>query len=228
MIRNVTENIKLISHIYSHLGIRVLSGDVDMVKWFYASAWKESPPVIRTIRALQVCLTAKEIELDESGIYSKKFLYYWGMINLGEVSNLITKELETAQICFEKTQEEFPQVQARMAFIKLLNSKDPAESEDNVIMIDLIRQWAGKHDLFSMIIIAKIVFYGFLKENRLDDDKLPIRLYQLLELPCQKGHPVAIRFWNEILDYINPLAAMDMRIDKAMMDGDILYDFMHD
>ena len=223
MERYATEDIKLISHLYSHLGYRVLSGDVDAVKWFYASAWQESPPLIRTIRALQMCLTEKEIELDELGIFGKEFLYYWGMINLGEVSNLIIKNTGTAQICFEKTHEEFPQVQARMAFIKLLNSTEPAESEDNVIMIDAIRQWAGKHDLFSMIIIAKIVFYGFLNEDRLDGDKLPIILYQLLELPCQKGHPVAIRFWNEILDCINPSEAMD-RVSKVKIDGNVLYD----
>lgn len=224
MIR-IVEDIAQISFFYSYLANCILRGNVEAVKWIYGNAWKESPPLIKTISTLQEILTADVIEKDTGGIYSNEFLYYWGMINIGELSKLIVKDLATAGICFSKIQKVCPKVRPRLAFIELLDTDEPAKSDDNVARINVLQQWAGKQDFFSMIIIAKILFSRYLEEGQADNGELPIRLCRLLAPPCQKGHPVAIRFWNEVIDYINPPVAMDMQISESRMDEDVLYDF---
>lgn len=224
MIR-IMEDIAQVSCFYSYLANCILLGDVEAVKWLYGNAWKESPPLTRTISTLQEILTADVIEKDTEGIYSNEFLYYWGMINIGELSKLIVKDLEAAESCFSKIKEVCPKVRSRLAFIGLLNTDEPAKSDVNVARSNIIQQWAGKQDIFSIIIIAKILFFKYLEEGQADNGELPIRLCRLLALPCQKGHPVAIRFWNEVIDYINPLSGTDMRIDESRINGDILYDF---
>ena len=225
MIRQVTEDNNKISYLYSHLGYRALSGDVEAVKWFYANAWREIPPLIRTLSTLQECLTASEIKKSAGETYCDEFLYYWGMINIGEVSDLIFKDLGTAEFCFKKIEQIVPKAESRLAFIKLLKTDEQRKSDSNMTRLEVLRHWGIKQDFFSMIAIAKIIFQGFLEEDHLDNGELPMRLCRLLALPCQKGHPVAIRFWNEVIDYINPPAAMDMRISESKMDGDVLYDF---
>lgn len=118
-----------------------------------------------------------------------------------------------------------------------MSSDEPAKSEDNVKRIDTLRRWAGKQDLFSRIVLARIVFDQFLveaEEKNLDlsckasDEnerlELPIKVIQLLQLPCSLHHPVAVRFWNEIMDYIGSVPAMDMKISETCMNENILYD----
>lgn len=225
MIRQVTEDIDKINYLYSHLGYRVLSGDVEAVKWFYVNAWREIPPLLRTLSTLQECLTASEIKEDTKGTYCDEFLYYWGMINIGEVSDLIFKDLGTAEFCFKKIERIVPKAESRLAFIKLLKTDEQRKSDSNMTRLEVLRHWGIKQDFFSMIVIAKIIFQGFLEEYHPDNGELPMRLCRLLAIPCQKGHPVAIHFWNEVIDYINPPAAMDMRMDKSRIDGDVLLDF---
>lgn len=213
--------------IYSYLGRQILSGNTEAVKWIYGNAWKESPPLIETVRMLQECLTSSEIQKN-IGKYNNKFLYYWGMLNLGEVSNLIFRDLGTAEICLKKVKKVFPNAEARLAYIKLLKSNEPPKCESNVMRLDTLRRCAAKHDLFSRIVLSKIMFYQFLGEDMEDDSELPIRMYHLLERPCQMGHPVAIRFWNEVLDYTEPSNALEMRINETKIDEEALYDFIHE
>ena len=221
------DDITQISAAYSYLGNNFLSGDVETAKFLYGNAWKESPPLIKTISQLQYCLTAVEIEEDTTGIYGDEFLYYWGMICIGEVSNLISKDLGAAEICFKRIIKTIPKAEARLAFIGMLVSEELNKSERNVARIEILRKWANKKDFFSWIVLSRIIFYQFLKEEQEDGLKLPIRALRLLTLPCQKGHPVAIKFFNEIVGYMAGIGvpnACEKRIDKSFVIADTLYD----
>lgn len=220
-------DIPSVSRLCSFVGRKVLSGNVEAVKGLYGSVWKESIPLIKTITLLQENITAVEIERNEENKYCTEYLYYWGMLCLGEQSTLIVKDLGTARACFEKIAGIIPGTDARLAYIELLRSQEPTKSDNNLERINVLREWAGKGDLFSRIVLAKIIFSHFL-DNRADESsKFPIRILRLLELPCQKGHPVAIRFWNEALDYVNTVtcSVAGLRIEKAKIEASTLYDF---
>ncbi len=217
--------ISQVSTAYSYLGYRFLLGNIEVVKYLYGNYWLESPPLIKTINQLQYCLTAEEIEKDTKGVYCNEFLYYWGMICIGELSGLICKDLETAEMCFKKIMKVVPKVKARLAFIELLKSDATHKSESNVKRLDLLRQSAGNQDLFSSIVLSKITYYSYLTEEQTDNFKMPIRVRNLLEAPCQKGHPVAIKFWNAILDYTGTCEALSMKLDESYINKSILYDY---
>lgn len=223
------EDIVLFGLLYSYLGSKLLQGYIEVVEFLYKYAWKESPPLIRTISQLQEHLTSVEVEDDTEGIYNAKFLYYWGMLCLGESSNLIFKDLGTAETCFLKIKDAVPLAEARLAYINLLRSNEPAKSYNNIARLETLRKWANRHDLFSIIALAKISFYAFLEENREEDQicncGLPLKTLHLLELPCQEGHPVAINFWNRILDDIGTQEAMNSHIPESRIWADILLDF---
>lgn len=210
---------------YSYLGHRVLKGDIEAVKFLYGNAWKESPPLIRTIRELQYRLTAVEIENDTRSMYTNEFLYYWGMVCMGEVSRLVLKDLGTAEICFKNVLKNVPKAKARLAFIKLLVTDAPHKNESNIKSLDILRMWAGKQDLFSRIVLAKIIYFEFLQENQEDNLELPIRALQLLGLPCQLGHPLAIKFCNEMLENTGISKALDMKVSESHIDSCALYDY---
>lgn len=220
-----TKDIALISDIYSYLGKQILSGDIETVKYFYGNGWKESPPLIKAIGLLQDCLTAVEIENNIYGNYCDEFLYYWAMLCIGEQSKLISKDLETAEICLRRVVDRIPKSKARLAFIELMKSDEPARSNLNIERIDILRQWAGKQDLFSRIALSKIIFYQFLNEGQIDNCNLPIKMLWLLESPCKKGHPVAIRFYNEVISCIGIFEAVNMERYKLNINANILYDF---
>lgn len=212
--------------LYSMLGHKILSGDENALEYLYARAWRESPALLRIISLLQQNLTASDIVKAENGRYSTEFYYYWGMLNLGEQSSLISKDTDITQNCFNKIRSVVPQVGARLAYIGLLNSDEPANSDENVRRIDRLRQCAGRQDFFSQIIIAKIIFYHFLDEQENDViSELPLKVWQYLERPCHLGHPVAIRFWNELLTYIGTPEAMNWRLGDIQIREDLLYDF---
>lgn len=218
---NMTMDILRTSRVFSYLGQQFLMGNVDVLKYFYGHIWRESPPLIRTISQLQDCLTSVEIESDTYGTYNKEFLYYWGMICLGEQSSLIIRNLSTANTCFQKVKASIPQAEARLAYIGLLQSTDPTKDDRNVARIDTLRRWACKQDMFSMIVLAKISLYRFLEEGHLDDSELPHQAIRLLELPCSLGHPVAIRLWNQIFTLTgNP----DGLISEVRINEGSLYD----
>lgn len=219
------KNISRISEECSCLGKKVLAGDSEAARELYGSGWKENRALIKTCSYLQDNITAVEIENDDTGIYNDEFMYYWGMTCLGEQSNLIIKDLGTAEICFNKIKKIIPKVEARLAYIQLLKSTVPAKNDINVAKLDVLRKWAGKQDLFSRIILSKICFYEFLHEYHMDYSALPIRVLRLLDLPCQMGHPVAIRFCKEVLAYTGIPAAMDMWLDEANINSDVLYDY---
>ena len=211
--------------LYSMLGHKILSGDEDALEYLYVSAWRESPALLRIISLLQQNLTASDIAKAEDGRYSTKFYYYWGMLNLGEQSSLIFKDTDIAQNCFDKIRKVVPQVDARLAYLGLLNSDEPANSDENIRRIDRLRQCAGRQDFFSQIIIAKIIFYHFIDEQKNDViSELPLKVWQYLERPCYLGHPVAIRFWNELLAYIGTPVAMNRRLRNVQIRADLLYD----
>lgn len=229
-----------ISRKCSWLGDAVLQGNVDALKNIYRIVYQENPAIIEMISLLQNCITSVEIENDHGGIYNPEFLYYWGMTCLGEQSTLVYKNIEVARNCFEKILNTVPIAEARLAYIELLGSDEPAKSESNVKRIDILRRWAGKQDLFSRIVLARIVFDRFLDEAEennlelshkvLDENEkevleLPLRVIQLLQLPCSLRHPVAVRFWNEIMDYIGTVSAMNMMIDATYMNEGVLYDY---
>ncbi len=214
--------------LYSMLGHKILSGDEDALEYLYVRAWRESPALLRIISLLQQNLTASDIAKAEDGRYSTEFYYYWGMLNLGEQSSLIFKDTDIAQNCFNKIRSVVPQVDARLAYIGLLNSDEPANSDENVRRIDRLRQCAaGRQDFFSQIIIAKINFYHFIEEQERNDEisELPTKMWHFLELPCCLGHPVAVRFWNELLAYIGTPEAMNWRLGNIQIRENLLYDF---
>ena len=212
----------IISIMLSYLGHLFLSGNIDSIKYLYRNIWTESPPLLKTISELQGCFTSVEIISDYDKLYSAEFLYYWAMICIGEQSPLIFKDLGTAEACLKKIQHTIPIAEARLAYIELLQSPESARSSENVTRMDVLRRWANKHDLFSRIVLAKITFYSYLEEAETDVHTLPIRVKQLLELPCQQGHPVAIRFWNDICSFIKAPGAM---LNASHVNADVLFDF---
>ncbi len=213
---------------YSYLGFKTINGNVEALKFLYANIQKEDPPVIRTVCQLQECLTSVEIENDTVRIYSDEFLYYWGMVCLGELSRLIRKDLGTAESCFEKIQNTVSHAAARLAYIKLLQSREPATSENNIRRLDILRKWATQRDLFSNIIMAKILFYQFLCESEKQPDNcpgIPNRVLNLLQLPLQKGHPAAVRFYGEIRDHVRNSIIAEGQADEPYINPKVLYDF---
>ena len=213
---------------YSYLGFKALNGNVEALKFLYADIQKEAPPVIRTVCQLQECLTSVEIENDTTRIYNDEFLYYWGMICLGELSRLIQKDLGTATSCFEKIKNTVSHASARLAYIKLLQSREPTTSENNIRSLDILRKWATQRDLFSSIIMAKILFYQFLCENEEQPDGYPgtpNRVLNLLQLPLQKGHPVAVRLYKEILNYEYNSMIAEVQTNEPYINPKVLYDF---
>ena len=237
---NDMEKFEQIKMAGSLLGHRILSGDVNALRSLYANIWCENPPLIKLVSQLQESITSYEIRKDTIGKYSPEYLYYWGMTCLGEQSPLIFKDIGAAENCFRKIRDIVPNADARLAYIGLLKSNEPAKSEENVRRIDTLRRWAGKQDFFSSIVLARIGFYQFLNEyetnnsessttvldeNEVQNFELPLKVVQLLRLPCQYGHPVAVRFWNEVLDCIGTFAALNQKIDTAYMNGDTLYDY---
>lgn len=192
------------------------------------------------IGLLQDCITSVEIEADCGAIYNHEFLYYWGMTCLGEQSTLVYKNIDIARNCFKKIKGIVPNAEARLAYIGLLGSDEPTKSEDNVKRIDTLRRWARKQDLFSRIVLARIVFDQFLKELEENDSEvshgnisvqeemgveLPLRAIQLLKLPCNLGHPVAVKFWNEAVEYIGSPSALKWKLDDACINAATLCDY---
>lgn len=212
---------------YSYWGHRILSGDVVVLKNLYGRIWEELPVLIRMLSQLQISLTSVEIENDKEGVYSPEFLYYWGMLCIGEQSRLIPKDLETAESCFEKICRMVSKAEARLAYVELLKSDEPAKGARNVERIDTLRRWAGRGDIFSSIVLAKIIFYQYLVDYNDNILELPTRVLRLLDYPCQKGHPVAIRFYNAVMECIGTPEAME-RIEESNIWPDCLWDFEMD
>lgn len=210
---------------YSYWGHRILSGDVVVLRNLYGRIWKELPVLIRMLSQLQISLTAVEVENDANDAYSPEFLYYWGMLCIGEQSRLIPKDLGTAESCFEKIRRKVPKAEARLAYVELLQSDEPAKREMNVERLDILRRWAGEGDIFSSVVLARIIFHQFLEEYKDDILELPTRVLRLLEYPCQKGHPVAIRFYNSVMECIGTPEAMGMHLDENCIIEESLFDF---
>lgn len=201
-------NNKNISAAYSYLGHKCLSfGDVEAVKFLYGNTCYENPALIKTISLLQDCLTVNKIFTNNRNTYGDEFLYYWGMINLGWTSRLIVKNLDMAAACFEKIEKTRAKVEARLSFIDLLLSDENYKSDDNSRRLGVLREWAGKQDMFSRIILSKIAYFSFLNEKQPGDlEQLPLRALRLLEIPCHQGHPEAIKLYKAILDNENKSA----------------------
>lgn len=219
------DNIIRESKILSYVGRLVIDGNTEVLRHLYGAIWKENPYLIRLINQLQDNISAVEIENDSDGKYSEDFLYYWGMTNLGEQSSLIVKNLSIAETCFQKIKQTYPLAEARLAYIELLLSTEPCKDSQNVFRLDVLRKWANKQDYFSMIVLAKICFNRFLEEQEDDESmeclKLPLKVTHLLEVPCYFGHPVAMRLWNDIINYTGNFNAT---IDESRINPYYLYD----
>jgi len=217
------------SFIHSYLGHKCISeGNVDSIKYLHGNICLEHPPLIETISLLQLNLTAMEIMEDTRHTYGDEFLYYYGMACLGELSPLIVRDLNTAEGCFEKIRMNVPKINARLAYINLLKSTDPHKSDKNINRISVLRKWAGKKDIFSMIVLAKIVCEHFLLEEQSDDMSMPLLALKLLEVPCQIGHPVAIKFYNAVMDDLDAKGVANARsrkLDTSRINVAALYDY---
>jgi len=217
----------LLSILYSYLGCLVEGGSVDALKFLYCNLWRESPPLIRTVNQLLSALTGSEIEAAPPGRYSDEFLYYWGMTCLGHLSNLTAKKLATAEICFEKISSRHPLAKARLAYLELLETDEPAKSESNVKRIDVLRKWASKGDLFSCTACSKIVFSQYLSglDEPEEDPKLPTAALTILQSPLQYGHPTAVRFYRDLLVYTGRMPFEEETDDSFQICEDVLLDF---
>ena len=225
-----TEKIIFDGVLYSFLGKKGLSGNVESIKFLFSNSWKENPPLIETINQMQEHLTSLEIECDGNGLYCDEFLYYWAMLCIGETSSLIVKDLGTAKTCLKKIVNRVSKANARLAYIKLLQSDEPSKSDKNVEQIDILRQWAGKGDLFSRIVLAKLVYYQFLNENPINGNlsenfEIPIKAIQLLKTPYQKGHPVAVKFYNQMMSQYESPDFVNIRTDETKINSNVLCDF---
>lgn len=210
---------------YSYWGHCILSGNDAVLRNLYGRIKSETPVLIKTISQLQNLITSDEIRKDTNGFYNPEFLYYWGMTCMGEQSPLILKDLGTAETCFEKIVNIVPKAAARLAYIGLLQSDEMAKDESNVKRLDVLRRWAGMRDIFSSIVLSKITFFQFLQENQADVLEFPARTLRLLDYPCQEGHPVAIRFYNAVMECIGSPEALEMRINEKYIRTESLYDF---
>lgn len=233
MVNLSDERIELqIGLLYSYLGHRCIHmGDVAAMKFLYGNICFEQPPLIETISRMQYCITPEVIYYDTEGKYSSEFLYYWGMTCVGELSSLIIKDFDIATTCFNKILVDIPKAESRIAYIKLLQSDEPYKYESNTRNIGVLTKWAGKTEIFSMITLAKISHYDFLIKDPDNDAITSTIASQLLDYSCGAGHPVAIKFYDSIIEdarranknndsrnvYARPI--FDNRVDI-----DILYD----
>ena len=87
----MNEDILNDSQRYSYWGYRILHGNVVVLRNLYGRIKSETPVLIKTISQLQNLITSEEIIKDNNGFYNPEFLYYWGMICMGEQSPLILK-----------------------------------------------------------------------------------------------------------------------------------------
>lgn len=213
--------------LFGLLGSLVLAGNVDAVKFLYLNAWTESPPLLRTIRQLQLELTTVEFDQGRAGKYSDEFLYWWSMLCIGELSPLITRDLRTATFCLQKIVRAIPQARARLAYIGLLTSTEPKASMENVDRVETLRQWACKQDLFSLVALARISFESALDEDNGQITELPARTVDLMQIPLNVGHPVAVRFWNDMLAYVNTTEALQQQIPWECVQFKSLDDLNH-
>lgn len=222
-------SVEQISLIYSYLGYLCISeGNVKAIKALYGHSCYEEPPLIETINLLQLHLTAAEIHYDTKKKYSDEFLYYWGMICLGETSRLIVRNLATSKACFNRIEKAVPKAEARLAFIELLKSTEPHKCDNNTRRLYILQKWARTQDAFSKIVLAKIVYDSYLREEDMDVHKLPTLALDLLGRPCKMGHPVAVKFNNAILDNLAGVGiteAFDRRIGNSRTNINMLYDF---
>ena len=222
------DDFQKLSLAYSFIGHKCESeGDVSSIKFLYTGIPFERSPHIKAVSLLQERLTDVEISKDIENRYSKEFLYCYGMLNIGEESRLIVKNLDTARFCLKKVSGEIPKVEARLAYIDLLLSTEIHKSEATVRRIGILRKWAGQGDLFSRIVLAKIIFESFLSEDVNGISCLPLQAIKMLEDPCKKGHPVAINFYNSMISYISDgelYGGYSRNMDESDFNTDILYD----
>lgn len=150
------------------------------------------------------------------------------MICLGETSRLVVKDLETSTVCFEKIIKSVPKVEARLAFIELLTTTEENKSIVNSRRLAILQKWAGHGDIFSMIVLSKIVYDSYLSDKPSEDIALPTLVLNLLDKPCKLRHPVAVRFYLEMKDNMNGIDApygSGRKLSNSIIDIDILYDY---
>ena len=214
-----------ISNCFSILASNSLDGDAEALKYLYKNAPHENPPLLRTIQVLQDNLQTAILTESFPHKYSIEFLYYLAMICIGETTPLIIRNLGLAKLCLKMIKDSCPQAQARLAYIHLLESSEPAKSEENIYSLSILQQWACSHDFFSLIVLARISFDRFLDECNEHPLCLPAKAVQLLARPCHMGHPVAVRFWNDMLEFIGTPEALEKMISAASVNTDSLLDF---
>ena len=235
MFESIVENNEVfeqIGRLYSYLGFKCLQGDVEAMKFLYSNIHLEHPPVIETVNLLQYNISPIDIIEDNKGVYNNKWLYYWGMTCLRELSDLTEQRLDISEVCFEKIQKDVPKAEARLAYIKLLKSGDPTKEDENVRNIRLLKKWAGRKDIFSMIVLARITHHSFISKKDPAEPGLSQTAIHLLVHPCQMGHPVAIRLWNEIMESYDRensgqfyVGMSDKFIEESRINANILYDY---
>lgn len=205
------------SFICNELIRRILNGNVAALKELYVHSLDEHPSLIRTIDEVQGCLTSVEIEGDREGAYGDEFLYYFAMVCCGETSALIRKDLSTATTCLEKIEDRVPLAKARLAYIELLRTTSPTSDPANIARIDVLRKWGAMGDMFSQVILARILFYEFLKENLDSEDpmqEVPLRAMRLLETPCNERYPFAVQFLYRMASFM--AESKDQILDSLM------------
>ena len=198
----------------------------------YKESCFNKPPVIDTVNSIQLGITKTEIEEDALSRYSNEFLYYWGMICLGEQSHFIYRNLSTSKACFSKIKSEVHKARSRLAYIRLLETKEPNNEAKNVKCIETLRKWAGKGDVFSRIALTKISYGMSSKIDSVDEPAISNHVQALIKPPCQVGHPVAIRFFNSVIeDAVNSGDGKSYKsfipkyLDECNIDTNALYDF---
>lgn len=223
-----TKNNQQISLLYSYLTHKCISGDIDAMRFFYGNICFEIPVFIKAVSLLQLQLASVKLRKKN---YSNEFLYYWGMACIGEGSRIIRRNLPTAEICFKTIKKDVPKSESRLAFLELLKSTELYEDVENVQRIEVLREWAGKQDLFSMLSLSKIIFEQFLIERQADTLRkthvmeLPLMAIELLEVPCQKGHPEAIRFYNAVLEQLGTSESLSAKFEQSRRNVRVLFDF---
>jgi len=195
MVETRIKNMQNLGILYSGLVKKCIEyGDVEAIKFLYtAVAHPDNFSAIHAVNAVGFNIIVAKLK-----DFNSEYLYYLGMVFLGEISVYIAPNLNLAKECFKLAKLKIPKAEARLAYLEL---KEAELLYSNIVYENMIilQNWASR-DLFSSVILAKIKLFEHLKSDELTT--LPPNVLYFLTPPLKAGHPLAIQLFEEIVQII--------------------------
>ena len=195
MVESRIKNMQNLGILYSSLVKKCIEyGDVEAIKFLYtAAAHPDNFSAIHAVNTVGFNIIVAKLK-----DFNSEYLYYLGMVFLGEISVYIDPNLNLAKECFKLAKLKIPKAEARLAYLEL---KEAELLYSNIVYENMIilQNWASR-DLFSSVILAKIKLFEHLKSDELTT--LPPNVLYFLTLPLKAGHPLAIQLFEEIVQII--------------------------